>query len=518
MKELESDEPQPRATRGGSRDDVLLYRRVAAELRERIRTGIYLAGSRLPGLRGIAAEASVSLSTAIAALRLLEDEGWIEARERSGFFVRRQAVDDASDCGNADWRAPASISGQSLTLNLLRASSAARFGRLGVAMPDPAFLPVQPLQRAFRQTARWRRGEPVAYAFPPGVLELRQQVSRRLARAGCLAPPDRIVITSGAQEAISLALRVLTRPGDIVAVESPTYYGLLQSMETLGLQVLEIPADPQQGVRLPALRLALERWPVKACVLVPNHSNPIGYAMPEERKRALAALLDESGVPLVEDDVYAELGFREERPRTVQSYMKASHWFLVSSVSKIVSAGLRLGWLVAPREHQEQVEYLQYTYDAGASTLDQFALAEYLAAGGLDRHLRRVRRDYAKSTARMAELVLSCFPAGTRVNRPAGGYLLWVTGPEGLDALELYRRAIAQDIAIAPGPLFSAAGRFRNCFRLNAAIPWSPALEVALTTLGALTHELVRDEPVGAASGRDLPEQSRPQAAPTDGR
>ncbi|HEX7037894.1 MAG TPA: PLP-dependent aminotransferase family protein, partial [Pseudomonadales bacterium] len=498
MKEFERDASHPRGPGAAAVDQGLLYRRVAAELRERIRSGVYLAGSRLPGVRRIAEEASVSLSTAIAAVRLLEDEGWIEARERSGFFVRRQAVEDTTDRGGADWRTPASISGQSVTLNLLRASSVARFGRLGVAMPDPAFLPVQPLQRAFRQTARWRSGDPVAYAFPPGLLALRQQVSRRLARAGCLAPPDRILITSGAQEAISLALRLLTRPGDIVAVESPTYYGLLQSMETLGLQVLEVPADPEQGIRLPALRLALERWPVKACVLVPNHSNPIGYAMPEERKRALAGLLDEQGVPLVEDDVYGELGFHRDRPRTVQSYMKGPHWFLVGSASKIVSAGLRLGWLVTPAAHQEQAEYLQYTFDAGASTLDQFALAEYLAGGGLDRHLRRVRRDYAELTARMAEFVVDRFPPGTRVNRPAGGYLLWVNGPETLDALELYRRAIAHEIAIAPGPLFSAAGRYRNCFRLNAAVPWDGALETALATLAGLAHQVV-----AAASSAD---------------
>src|SRR5690606_2582463 len=157
-------------------------------------------------------------------------------------------------------------------------------------------------------------------------------------------------------------------------------------------------------------------------------------------------LLDERGVPLVEDDVYGELGFQRDRPRTVQSYMKGPHWFLVGSASKIVSAGLRLGWLVTPSDYQQQAEYLQFTYDAGASTLDQLALAEYLATGGLDRHLRRVRRDYAALTARMAEFVVGRFPQGTRVNRPHGGYLLWVSGPEALDAFELYRRAMAHDI------------------------------------------------------------------------
>ncbi len=467
----------------------MLYEQVASTLRQRIRDGIYPAGARLPGLREVARQFSVSLSTAVAAVRSLEDEGWVEGRERAGFFVQDIRGNGTSNASAPD-PVPAVVTGQSVTLSLLGASSSARFGQLGVAVPHTSFLPIQPLQRAFRQAARWRSGRAVEYAFPPGIPELRQQVSRRLTQAGCSAAPERVIITSGAQEALNLGLRVLTAPGDVVAVESPTYYGLLQCMEALELKVIEVPTHPERGISVAALRLALEQWPVKACVLVPNHGNPVGYAMSDGSKQALAALLEERDVVLIEDDVYGDLGYREGRPRTVQSFMSSGRWFLAGSASKTISAGLRLGWLVAPAPLQERIEHLQYTYIAGASTVPQYALADYLLRGGLNRHLRRVRGEYAALTERMAEFVMQSFPADTSVNRPAGGYLLWVTGPETLDALELYRRALEHGVAIAPGSLFSATGRYRNCFRLNASTVWDAELEAALSVLADIAHTL----------------------------
>jgi DNA-binding transcriptional MocR family regulator len=328
--------------------------------------------------------------------------------------------------------APRPVTAQSVTLDLLQAGRAARFGQLGVAMPHHAFLPLKALQRSFRQTRRWQSGDTVAYAFPPGVLPLREQIARRLARAGCTVGPDRVQITSGAQEALSISLRALARPGDVVAVESPTYYGLLQCLHTLGLNAIEVPTDRDRGVSVPALAQALAQWPVRACVLVPNHGNPVGHAMSEADKRALAALLDETGTPLVEDDVYGEFGHHNPRPRTLQSYLRRSEWLLVGSASKSVSAGLRLGWLVGPAGRRQELEYLQYTQTTGASTLDQYALADYLARGGHDRHLRQVRAGYADLTRRMRDQLLTQFPQGTDVNQPAGGYLLWVTGRPAL--------------------------------------------------------------------------------------
>ncbi|MBX3706728.1 MAG: PLP-dependent aminotransferase family protein [Pseudomonadales bacterium] len=471
----------------------MLYEELADALRRALDEAAFPVGARLPGVRRLAMLHGVSISTVMRALERLEAEGRIEGRARAGFFVlgapQRVRTAGAAGTGAAALDAPRMVTTQSVTLDLLQASRAARFGQLGVAMPDPGFLPLKALQRSFRQTRRWQSGETAAYAFPPGILPLREQIAKRLARAGCTAGPDRVQITSGAQEALSLCLRVLAQPGDVIAVESPTYYGLLQCLHTLGLKAIEVPTDRDRGISIPALRMALEQWPVRACVLVPNHGNPVGHAMSEADKRELAALLDESGTPLVEDDVYGDFGHDNPRPRTLQSLLRRSEWFLVGSASKSVSAGLRLGWLVAPAARRRELDYLQYTQTTGASTLDQYALADYLARGGHDRHLRKVRLAYAELTRRMRAKLLAEFPQGTLINVPAGGYLLWVTGPPALDAMALHARAIAEGIAIFPGPLFSASGRFASSFRLNAAVAWTDALDGALSRLAELAHE-----------------------------
>lgn len=469
----------------------MLYQSVAEALKRRISEGIYLPGRRLPGVRRVAAEFSVSQSTAVAALHALEDEGWIEGKRRAGFFVRQQrlAVAASTDGHCDEPAAPTLVTNQAVTLDLLKSCCDLPMGRLGLAAPHAEFLPVEQLRRAFRQRIRWRRDEPIGYTFPPGFEALRQQIARRLLSAGCTIAPSRIVVTAGAQEAIHLSLKAVTEPGDVVVVESPTYYGLLQSIETLGLRAVEIPCDPSSGMSAGALRLALETWPVKACVLVPNHGNPLGWTMPSDAKREVAALLDEYDVALIEDDIYGELSFSEPRPEAIYSYLSSAPGYLGGSASKTISAGLRLGWLIAPESKQTEIEYLQFTQHAGANTLAQYALADYLANGGFDRHLRGVRLKYRELTDRMAMHVEERFPAGCRVVWPTGGYLIWVVCPKELDALALYRAARHEGVSIAPGGLFSTTDRYRSCFRLNAAIPWGEELESALDRLAVLTTD-----------------------------
>lgn len=485
----------------------MLYRSIAGELKQRISSGIFQPGQRLPGVRRVASEFSVSVSTAIAALHELEDEGWVEGRRRAGFFVR-QRCGRAPACAGDHADAPSGptlVTNQAVTLDLLKSCSDLPMGRLGLASPHAAFLPAEPLRRAFRQPARWRRHDPLGYAFPPGVEELRQQVARRLLSAGCTVAPSRIVITAGAQEAIHLSLRTITEPGDVVAVESPTYYGLLQSIETLGLRALEIPSDAATGISASALRLALEQWPVKACVLVPNHGNPIGWTMPAAAKREVAALLDEHTVALVEDDIYGELSFTHPRPETLYSHLSSAPGYLGGSASKTISPGLRLGWLVAPESRQAEVEYLQYTQHAGASTLAQYALADYMGRGGFDRHLRSTRVRYQELTQRMASRIEQTFPDGCRVVQPTGGYLIWVVCPPELDSLALYRRARNEGISIAPGTLFSTTNRYRSSFRLNAAIPWSAQIEQALDRLATLIDDVLQGRTVSPSNDRKTP-------------
>lgn len=225
-----------------------LYEKLAVEVAERIDQGILQAEDRLPGVRTFSGQRNISVATAVAAYCRLEDDGYIEARPRSGFYIRprsRAAIEEPKI--SKPQSRPTPVTGQQLVLQLVKAANDPAIVQLGAAVPDPAFLPTQAVQRALSNAVRDQRTRSAAYAFPPGVPELRQQIARRLAETGCGVRSQEVVITSGCQEALTLALRAVTCAGDVVAIESPTFYGLLQVIDSLGLKALEIPTHPPQG-------------------------------------------------------------------------------------------------------------------------------------------------------------------------------------------------------------------------------------------------------------------------------
>jgi DNA-binding transcriptional MocR family regulator len=297
-----------------------------------------------------------------------------------------------------------------------------------------------------------------------------------------------VFITNGCTEALYLALRAVCQPGDLVAIESPTYFGILQVLEALDLRVLEIPCDPADGLCLDALRSALERHPVRAAVVVTNYSNPLGACMPEANKRALVEMLSARAIPLIEDDLYGELHFSERQPVVARSFDTQGGVMLCASYSKTLSPGYRVGWL-APGRWAEKVERLKAALNLFSPVPPQLAIAGFLESGGYDHMLRRMRRAYALRVEKMADEVLCHFPEGTRVSAPQGGYVLWVQMPEAVDSLELYRRGLALGITLAPGYLFAPGPRYCNYIRLNAAM-LSAETEWAVRRLGALAGEL----------------------------
>ena len=464
-----------------------LYEGIALELAEQIRRGIYQPGDRLPGVRAASGRWRVSIGTAIAAYRQLEDRGYIEARARSGFYVRAQKAPVETPGLSAPNVRPSLVTGQAMVLDLVKSASDRAVFQLGAAVPHASYLPVQMMEKALAAAARRHRVRGAGYAFPPGVPELRRQIARRMSEAGAAVHPDEIVVTNGCQEALGLALRAVTEAGDIVAVESPTYYGLLQTIESLGLKALEIPTHPREGISLEALQLALEQWPVKACIVVPNFSNPLGYRMPDARRRQLVDLLASHEVAIIEDDVYGDLGFGAQRPPVLKALEGSGDVLHCASFSKTASPGLRVGW-IAPGRHLQRVEYLKFLTSIATPTVAQLAMAEFLESGRYERHLRQVRRDYARAVDRMTEAVGRHFPAGTRVTQPEGGFLLWVELPAGIDTLALARRALAAGVSIAPGPIFSATQKYRNFLRLSCACPWDGAERA----LGLLARMLQR--------------------------
>jgi DNA-binding transcriptional MocR family regulator len=468
----------------------VLYERVAQQLREQVLSGVYGPGDRVPSVRRLSEHFEVSIATVVEAYRRLEAQGVLEARPQSGYYVRaRQWQAPVQPSISQPPCTPVSVSVSALAMKLLKASRDPQVLQLAVATPHPDFLPTQALNRILARLARNDDGSGCLYDFPPGSPALRVQIARRALDAGMTLAPDDIVTTSGCQEALSLSLRAVAGPGDTIAIESPAFYGTLQTIERLGMKALEIPTCPRRGVALEALKLALDRWKIKACVFVLSYSNPLGSCMSEDNRRKLVKLLAEHEIPLIEDDIYGDLGFGATRPRAAKAFDRKGLVLLCSSFSKSLAPGYRVGWIV-PGRYQDEIEHLKYTNTMATATLPQLAIAEFLDHGGYDRYLRKVRALYAASAERMTHAIARYFPDGTKVTQPAGGFVLWVELPKKVDALELHRRALAKKINIAPGPLFSAKQKYRHFIRLTCALPWDERLERALATLGRLAAEM----------------------------
>jgi len=329
------------------------------------------------------------------------------------------------------------------------------------------------------------------YEAAPGLLTLRRQIARRAVDAGVALHEDDLCTTIGATEAMCLALRAVARPGDVIAVESPAYFGVLQAIEGLGLRALEIPAHPRTGLDVDAFEETLRSQPIRALVVTPTVANPLGSVMPDDERERLVRITRRADIPVVEDDVYGELMFDGSRPRPLRAWAgpsEDSHVLLVSSVSKTLAPGYRVGWIAGGRWH-DQIVRIKYSQSLACPALPGMAVAEFLASGGYDRHLRRLRQALAGNVERYREAIAREFPEGTRVSSPRGGFVLWVELPQGSDAIELLEQALRKGIVVAPGPLFSARQRFSSFIRISAGTPWSERVAAGLRTLARLAAQ-----------------------------
>ena len=471
------------------------YRQVALRVAHLIEKGALKSGQRIPSIRKMSRQEGVAITTVIEAYRLLEDQGLVEARPQSGYYVRPPHMR-----GLASIDAPPEPELKSIPLRAGPVRAEDDLDRhmniccqpgvlqLGAALPSPEFLPTEALNRILSREVRRDPATASGYAISPGLDRLRAQIARRAMEAGCSLGPDDIVITTGATEAMMLGLRAVTEPGDTVAVESPCYFGLLYLLRSLKLRAVEVSTDPRHGLSLTALeRLLAGKTSIKALVVNPNVHNPLGCVMPDENKRHIAELLGGRKIPIIEDDTYGDLAFQSSRPRNIHGFDQHENVLLCGSYSKTLAPGYRIGWIASSR-YRETVNEMKLATTLGSATPPQLAVARFLANGGFDHHLRRLRRIYQEQLRLVSHAVLRSFPAGTRATRPAGGHILWVELPSAIDGRAMYEAALKNGISIAPGTIFSVRGRYTNFLRLNAGIPWSLEVETAIDKLGRLAE------------------------------
>jgi DNA-binding transcriptional MocR family regulator len=470
------------------------YEEVAAFIARLVENGTLPPGSRVPSLREISKRRRVGLITALQAYRLLEDRGILEARPQSGHYVAKPTAVllEAPTISNPPKTAAAvDISG--VVVKLLQYAADPRLVPLGCAIPSAKLLAAGKLDRFLARAARLKGAEHNTYTVPKGDLRLRQEIARRAVRWGQALSPEEIVITCGCTEAVTLALQTVSKPGDTIAIESPTYFGLLHSLEALNLKALELPTDAASGIDLAALERTLKRKTIAGCLLSSSFNNPLGCTMPDEKKLAVLDMLAKHRVPLIEDDIYGDIYFGASRPRPFMALDRRGNTLYCSSFSKTIAPGYRIGWMAMRRDMQFALgRKLAFTLSGPA--LPQVAFADFLSSGGYDNHLRRLRRVFEDTIDQMLRAIDKSFPKGTKVTRPAGGFVLWLELPKSVDSRALFEKALQNGICFAPGDAFSASGRFRNCLRLSCGHGWDARIEQGVRQLGALAHSPARQQ------------------------
>ena len=467
-----------------------LYQSLAEELRGAISDGRLPAGSRLPSVRETARSRSLSVNTVLAAYRQLEARGQVEARPQSGYFVRSRLPSpppppQSQPPGRAK---PADTAVLDRIAAVLAAQSNPDTIDLSLACPKSSdFYPGKALSRLVADHARRKPELLTDYSLPPGPLLLRREICRHAHDLGMTLDPENIILTNGCMEALQLALRGVTQPGDTIALESPTYFNLISLADHLGLRTIEVPTHPDQGMSLDAVELLLSEKRVQAIVTMPSVHNPLGTSMPVAAKQRLAALAQTYRVPVIEDALYAELQYATPLQPTVKSF-DSDGWVIVcTSYTKVLAPGFRVGWMEAGC-FQRRIAALKFSASLAQPAFLGEVLGAYLETGGYAQHLRRLRRVYAAQVDRLRGLIADAFPAGTRATEPTGGFLVWVELPEGCDGNRLCDDALARGITITPGSLFSPSGRHSRHIRLSGCHHFSDRYIHALLTLGELAQ------------------------------
>ena len=466
------------------------YKQLAVAIESRIRRGELRPGEKLPSLRALRGQLGLSLNTVYQAFVELETMGLVEARAKSGFFVKPdRLLKQAAPRFARTAEPPRKVRLAAITNTVVANALNPQLVPLGASILSSDLLAGKHLVRILRGILAAKADALIQYAPAEGVPELRRQLATRLLG---LVPDMReadVTITNGCTEAVALALLATTERGDVVAVESPTHFGFLQLLREMGRLVLELPTDSRRGVVTDGLERILRDNRVKACLLMPNFHNPMGALMSDRRKAVLVAILHSLGVPVIEDDIYAEMYFGAKRPGLLKHWDRLGLVITCSSFAKVLAPGLRVGWVVAGGRVADRIRRLKAGFSLGAPTLQQHVLARFLAEGALDRHLRLLRAAVHKQMIKTAVAVQRAFPAECRLAVPLGGNMLWVELPPWADGTGLYQRALAAKISIVPGAAFSTTDRFRNYIRISSTSPFCDRIEDAINVLGRLVRE-----------------------------
>ena len=469
-----------------------LYQQVVSMILRMSDKSTIRPGDKLPSLRSLSRSLKVSVPTVRQGYIELERLGVIESRPKSGYFLKAKLQHSDNMRKPELVTRPREVKKQILIEEVFDVIHQPGSIGLGLANPSSAYPSDKLLARIMRRVLANSGERALTYAPMEGFAALRRQLAARYLDRGIRVDPQDVLITNGGQESIAIALQCVAATGDVIAVESPTYFGVLELIESLGMKALEIPLCPAHGIAAADVRHAIEKHPVKALIMSSSVSNPLGSWQDPNELQQIAAILENSQIPVIEDDVYGELYFGERCGGLARTHTQREGVLTCSSFSKTAAPGYRIGWLLAGRFH-DQAKNVTRALSCSSSLQNQWTLSEFIASGDYDRNLRRLRSVLKTNKQRAISLVQESFPRGTKISDPSGGGVLWVELPSGIDGYQLFKTAMQHEISIAPGDLFSPSAKYKNFVRISFGIPWSDRVEAGYRTLGTLCCALVSE-------------------------
>ncbi len=466
-----------------------LYQQVIELVLSMEKSGALIPGDKLPSLRKLSRRVGVSIPTVKQAYIELERLNKIESRPKSGYFLINKIPKIGQPKTTIFEDCPVEVRCQTLIEKSYQAVHLPEMIPLGISHPVMACPPDKTLARIMRRILSQSGPKVMAYGPMDGYLPLKKYLAQRYNQQGIAARASDIVITNGAQEALAIALQSVAKLGDIIAVESPTYFGILELIENLGMMALEIPTCSEKGVCLEAVERSLKNNNVTACIFSSLINNPTGSIMPEKNRKKLVQLIEEKGVHLIEDGVYEELHFDDRVVRSLQAYSTKGLVLTCNSVSKTIAPSYRVGWLLSHR-YEQVAKGLKRALSCSSSLLNQYVVLDYLRSGEYHRNIKKLRQILRRNKERAISLIATYFPTNTLMSNPQGGGVIWVELPNEASAEELFYAGVKAGISITPGILFSPSNKYQSCARISYGLPWDDKVDEAIKRLGQLAHQL----------------------------
>ncbi len=466
-----------------------LYNRIAYTIENQIYNDVLKIGDRLPSVRIMSKEHGVSISTILQAYYMLESKGLIEARPQSGYYIRfsprkfpqipimsqPKSLLTRNNAEDIIGEVYSGIADESLM-------------KFSLSVPSQELLPIAKLNKAVTESMRCLPGSGTTYENIQGNEKLRRQIAKWAIHWDGKLTHEDIVTTAGCMNALSFSLMAVAEKGDTIAVESPTYFGILQLANNLGLKVLELPTDPQTGINPDTIKKILATNKIKALLLISNFNNPLTSIIPDDNKKEIVRLIEQYNVPLIEDDIYGDVYFGKGRPKTCKTFDTSGLVLWCGSVSKTLAPGYRVGW-VAPGRYLEKIKRLKMYHAVSSPSLQQEAIARFLENGRYEHHLRKLRNTLHANSLQYTRAISEYFPEATRISRPEGGFLLWMELKKTINTYDLFREAIKHNISISPGRMFTLQDQYNHCLRLSYGLTWNEKTDNSLRILGDLVRQ-----------------------------